>query len=412
MAGKGRKAARRLGGLLAGLALALGAAELVAGRMIRDGKWRNLEVPPFGVISAERLQREVLPAVRQLEREPVRHVLNDFHPVYGWTNRPGVQVHEGIEVHIGPGGARGEREYAVPKPAGVARVACYGDSFTFGAEVEDGEAWPARLEALEPGWEVVNLGVTGWGTDQALLRFRDTAPELGPDVALMGLMLENIGRNVNRYRALWSVRGDEIACKPRFRLAGGELELVPVPYASRLEVLRAALDGTLRDTMRRGDHWDGDDPWPPFSSLARILAAPRANRRRDHIRLWRDPGGEPFRVTVALLDAFAREARALGARPGVVVFPADRDLRRLRARGGAPDWAPLLAWLDGRGIPYRDVSGALLADVGKRSPRALFVTTHYNARGNELVAEDLRGFVAELLAADPDGGVAPHDGAR
>jgi hypothetical protein len=79
-------------------------------------------------------------------------------------------------------GLRGTREYAPAPPAGVLRIAAFGDSFVHGNEVADDAAWGARLEQLGPGVELLNHGVGGYGTDQALLLFRRRGQELHPAI--------------------------------------------------------------------------------------------------------------------------------------------------------------------------------------------------------------------------------------
>src|SRR6185503_20431904 len=101
--------------------------------------------------------------------------------------------------------------------------------------------WPAQLEALVPGLEAWNYGVGGFGTDQALLRLRQAAATDSPAplaALLVGIMLDNIGRNVNRYRPLWYAEALP-AVKPRYVLRGDELELVPQPFATRAEFVAA-----------------------------------------------------------------------------------------------------------------------------------------------------------------------------
>ena len=56
------------------------------------------------------------------------------------------------------------------RPDGSLRLACFGDSFTFGDEVQDAWCYPAMLEQRNPGLEALNYGVGAYGTDQALLQ--------------------------------------------------------------------------------------------------------------------------------------------------------------------------------------------------------------------------------------------------
>jgi hypothetical protein len=43
----------------------------------------------------------------------------------------------------------------------VIRLACFGDSFTFGSETSDEGCWPAQIEERMPSVEALNLGVAG-----------------------------------------------------------------------------------------------------------------------------------------------------------------------------------------------------------------------------------------------------------
>src|SRR5438876_3754019 len=90
----------------------------------------------------------------------------------GWELRPGVRE-DGLTTNSA--GLRGQVEYAPERPAGVRRVIAVGDSFTFGVQVRDDETMPAQLEGAlnrRGRWEVLNLAVPGYGTDQQWLRLQ------------------------------------------------------------------------------------------------------------------------------------------------------------------------------------------------------------------------------------------------
>ncbi len=96
-----------------------------------------------------------------------------------------------VSAHINSLGFRG-REFAAKKPAGVRRVVCVGDSFTFGTGVEDGESWPAQLGAyfdakLGAGKvEVWNCAVEGYDTAQEIGALEARWLALEPDAVLIG----------------------------------------------------------------------------------------------------------------------------------------------------------------------------------------------------------------------------------
>lgn len=90
-------------------------------------------------------------------------------------------------------GIRG-REHAYTKPAGTRRIVVIGDSFTWGYGVSNGETYPDRLEALLPGTDVINLGVTAYGLRQERLYLEREGVRYAPDVVVLGFCLNDIYR--------------------------------------------------------------------------------------------------------------------------------------------------------------------------------------------------------------------------
>jgi hypothetical protein len=74
-------------------------------------------------------------------------------------------------------------------------VSLYGDSFTWGDEVDDVHAWGNVLSKLLH-CRVSNFGVGGYGTDQAYMRFHYNKNDK-PKLVILGFYTENIQRNVS-----------------------------------------------------------------------------------------------------------------------------------------------------------------------------------------------------------------------
>jgi len=369
---------------LLSLLVGLGAAEL-GGRVLLARSWRP--APPFGTGATQTRWLELAQQTLAAGKEAPGY--SAFEAELGWCVRRDYEGPEG-SVTIDAEGRRTRRKYADPLASGVRRWAAVGESFTFGEEVADDEAWAARLEALEPGLEVWNFGCGGYGTDQALLRLaRDVR---GPvDGVLVGLMSENIGRNVNRYRPLW-YPGAQPAAKPRYVLAPGGLELVPQPYRTRQELVAAVADGSVRATLEEHEHWDDGTPpgWLAWSGCARFVAARLAYRARAPARLWSAREEAPYRTTLAVLGAFPGVARGLGTQRVVVVFfPTREDLRGL-LDGGTVPWDGLAEALAPLGLELVDTTPALLAEARAVGLDGLYLESHFSPRGNELVAEAVR----------------------
>jgi hypothetical protein len=389
----GRKA---LAALLAFLILAEATARW---GLIRDGCYGYRPLPPFGAMPHPR-QRAWLE--ERLRRGPSSAgALGQFDRELGWTwVRPGVDE-PGLDRDT-----RGPGHYEDPKPDGILRVACFGDSYTFGMEVADDEAWPRAMEAARPGLEAPNLGVGGYGTDQALLRFRRSASTLHADVVCIGLMLENIGRNVNRYRPLWYPADPGCYAKPRFVLEDGELRLVPLPFATQDELVDAVADGSVLQRIASHERWL-DVPRMGilrYSGLARLAGAWFAYRARDVRGLWLDSTGEACTVTLALLEAFHREALRSGARAApVVIFPRIKDLQGF-VEGGDRYWSGLRRELERRGVPSIDLADALAEWKGPLEAASgadsLYRSGgHLGAAGNRIVARTVLGWIEAQLGS-------------
>ena len=376
--------------LVLGLAISLTAlvlaADLALSLFVVPNKkivWRP--VPPFGAITYApqqewlRKQREELAGMRKPQG------VGRFDPLLGWSHRPGV-VGKGGEVTINARGLRGGQDYPDERPEGVARIVACGDSFTFCEEVGDTDSWPAILEGEREDTEVWNLGVGGYGTDQAFLRFQlmDTG-EI--DVLIVGLLLENIGRNVNRYRPRWYPRSDTPVTKPRYVPEGHGLKLVRQPFESREALVASVEDGSVLTLLEEDEYWSDDHlpGWLEWSAIARLYAGSRVYQDRELARLWADPEGEPFQVTLRLLESFRAEGEERGAeRFLVVIFPIESDVREY-VESGRRYWSTLVDVLEDRQMDHIDVV-ELLRDPWTRG-EPVFTGTHLSPGSNRRVAE-------------------------
>src|SRR5215467_8704082 len=84
--------------------------------------------------------------------------------------------------------------FSEAKRPGVFRVACIGDSWTFGMNVDQNQMYPARLEALLKAHppadakdvEVMNFGILGFTSFQGLQLFKTRVLDFHPDVVVIG----------------------------------------------------------------------------------------------------------------------------------------------------------------------------------------------------------------------------------
>ena len=186
-----------------------------------------------------------------------------YHPTIGHLFVPGIKArveHEagGYLLRTNREGFRCRHPFEKKRQAGKFRILLFGDSYTAGDGVSDRFRYGDVLETLIPGLEVFNFGLSGTGTDQQYLIWREMAREIEHDLVVIGVLVENIRRIVARYRPYETADGKPILlAKPYFTLTpAGELELhnVPVPREPLTEINLA--DGGA-DHVDRGGRFEG-----------------------------------------------------------------------------------------------------------------------------------------------------------
>lgn len=136
----------------------------------------------------------------------------------GWWREEG-----NAYVRINSSGLR-DREHAKQKPANTFRIAVLGDSFAEARQVPIEDTFWAILEKKLQGCpgvagkqvEVLNFGVSGYGTAQELITLRREVWDYSPDLVLLAVTLGNDIRDNSRTlsqdgpRPFFVYRGDKL----------------------------------------------------------------------------------------------------------------------------------------------------------------------------------------------------------
>lgn len=388
---------RRIAIILAALLLAYAAAELVALAGLEALKqYKGLR--PVGE-AAGLTQTNTKALQKFVERGHGQFM--EMDPELGWVRRQS-SAQEKLYDAVNSAGMRDDREYDRHPAAGSVRIAAFGESFTYGADVRLGENWAKVMTEIEPSLEVLNYGVGAYGLDQAFLRYLKVGNDFHPDIVLIGYMSENMARSVSVYRPFLVPQGGGIYSKPRFRLEDGKLVLMPNPlrtvqdYRRLLETPQAE----LAELGRHDAHYQAaypDSIWN-FSPLVRLVKSIAGRLSKPH-PLWLDkkgvcdPESEAFQLTLAIMDAFYRQVLADGRLPIIVVFPYGYDFERSLA-GESLHYAPFLEALSARGYFFIDTLNAFLP-IKNREQIQSVIGGHFNAKGNRMVADDLCGQLRE-----------------
>lgn len=328
-----------------------------------------------------------------------------FDADLGWTIRPNGNK---AQYKANSKGLRATREYPLQPPADKVRVAAFGDSFTHASGVPTGFTWEERLEAMQPGLEVINFGIPGSDPGQGLLRYRREGVQYRPGVVLIGFMSENINRMVNTFRPFYFPRSGLPFSKPRFALEGGKLVLIPNPVRS-IEEYRELLSDPDRMIPRLGEH---DYFYQRNNRRSRLDFLPSVRFARLIGRQYFNqpislPGGqyntrsEAYQVTFRVLDQFYREALGNGSVPLLVMFPQRKDVR-LRRAGEPMTYQPLVDELRRRGYRVIDLADGF-EHYDPRGGMAGKNFLHYPKEGNEMAAQWVRDVLVQQGLATPQG---------
>ena len=136
---------------------------------------------------------------------PVKHEPIEPHPIYSWApikNFKGCYyskfTHENIIYKTNNLGLRMENEVSLIKTK--KRVLLLGDSFTFGAYLNEKDTYYYKLQKyLGEDYEVINMGIIGYGSDQEILNYLYEGAKLQPDIVVVNIFGNDYSDNLNGF---------------------------------------------------------------------------------------------------------------------------------------------------------------------------------------------------------------------
>ncbi|HKI02254.1 MAG TPA: SGNH/GDSL hydrolase family protein [Thermoanaerobaculia bacterium] len=307
--------------------------------------------------------------------------------VLGWTLRPRFRSPELAVDAVG----RRRAPDRPPPESNAVRLAAFGDSFIFGGDVVDRDAFPEALARLDQGIDIVNYGVPAYGLDQAFLRYLKERRAARPQVVIIGYLSENICRNVSVFRPFYNPTTVFPLAKPRYLLGGRGLRLLrnPLPTPESYRRLLANPADSLAELGRHDAYYrtrPRAKPWDRSATvrLVKLAAAQWSPKNRDRCY----GADEAFSVTTRLFSLFYETALRDGAQPVILIFPTREEVTNWRS-GRRKNYAPLLSFLGGKG--YRVVDAMEVFDgAGRNLSIDELIPSHLSPLANTLVAELLR----------------------
>lgn len=367
------------------------------GRLIGTGVLCGLSVV-VALIAGEIMVRYLAP--QELYRFP--HGLFENHPTLGYRLVPGFNgevetVEFSTHMRVNALGLRADREYGHKGPD-TFRMLLLGDSFTMGVGVEQDETYGqvleqwlrARSQGMPQLYEVINAGVAGYNTQQALTYLRESGLALEPDLVVLGFYIGNdIVENVD----VPSISVQDGYLQER-KPSHGFLPLPLRHYLSRISHLyhliwplqRRLFDPAYQAHERR-------------ARQRRLAIYAVEGNDRDTDGLWR--------ATRRQMQAFAEFTRGQGLPLAVVVIPEAMQVNaqlwqattKPMASTGVTyraNWPNqhLVAMCDELGLPVLDLL-PVYGQAASGEPLYLNLDGHWTRRGHVVAATAIDTFLRQ-----------------
>ncbi len=339
----------------------------------------------------------VIPNNKQIEGYAKKY----FHPQWGWDI---------IEEEKGQFGNRKSRNYINKEEY---KIKTFGDSFTYGDGVEDYETWEYFVEE-ETGWECLNFGVGGYGTDQALLKYKDT--KIKTKYTILAILDENIGRIMTQWWGFYHKQNIQI--KPKFSISdSNSIFLIsnPIKYVNDVKKLR---DVEFVNKLKKDDYWysyytklNGPKKliWPAtFTVIPHIGFF--INNFKVYIKNFLTPSFESetatskffhlynknsdgIRIMQYIVDEFINTANKRGEIPIILIFPNNHSVDILKKFGKKP-YQSLVKYLE-------DIQSDFI-DFGDVFVQEKYINYykgqggHFSADGNKRIANALVNYIKQL----------------
>jgi hypothetical protein len=269
------------------------------------------------------------------------------------------------------------KEISPPSP-GRTRIAVFGDSFTFGWGVPQGQEWACiaerkiQQELGTDAVEIVNCGVIGYGTESEAILLERLASRLQPDIVLLGFFANDYMDNFLGARGFYTVREGYLFDQWTHEY----FEERFLERESHLARLCSTAWGDVRERWFKA---------PPVMRSGQRLSA------RDY--------ATGAKRSVQLIRRMRDFTERIPARFGVIWLPPNDY-----ALASRPPSVPEQIWLHARivesGVPSLD----LLPSVRAQADRASFYYPgdgHFTLRGNEYAGAEVARWIIESYLQPP-----------
>lgn len=308
-----------------------------------------------------------------------------YDEVVGWTAEPGITKHHknpsfGFDVSysINSSGFRGS-PHEIRKPPGVYRIMILGDSNGFGWGISESKHFSAILANKLKNVQVINLSLSGYGTDQEYLRFTKEGIAYDPDLVIVQVTPNDF---------------DEIQYpfynqkpKPQFLVGkDGNLVLINVPVKSIGPKSKYFYDNSLPLPFKEWLGWNSyafnilnEKYYMLKTKYARDSSSATEGRERFN--------SESITLFKKIISKLKVTLDEIGAKGLVVHSSKDISEKKL---------------LEGSSLPIVDLHPIFSRSIQKTSVDPFFHDGyHWNVEGNRIVADELIDVIVKKYGVKP-----------
>ncbi len=303
------------------------------------------------------------------ELPPVKEVSHCvYDPELGWRHAPDKHVPDlygnGIGLTTNSQQLRGTGDYGRENSDDRYRILCLGDSYTMGYGVGDEDTFPALLAQQHPAIDTINMGLGGYGIDQAYMSYRRDGTKFDVDVLVFAFIIGDFYR-MNPFGNVADLG------KPVLELVDGDPVAINTPVVNLLDTpgigtrlsrvwQTSALAGLLPKTLDAPATSGAEQPFVPVALRIFEILRDQSKQRGQVFALAMLPTqGDVPKKSLPLIDAW--------------LIPALKE----------------------RGIPMIDLRPAF-KKVPKTELPGHFTMGHYSKLGNMVAAKAILQGVREL----------------
>lgn len=350
---------------------------------------------------------------------------------FGWAGTPNFQgVMELAESRVNLTlNSRGhhDTDHSIQKESDTFRILMLGDSFVHAIQVDETatnhqvlEDYLNQSRADSSTWiEVISGGVTGWGTGQEIIYYREQGRRYQADLVLLMLFIGNDFEN-NLPGHVLTIQGANCYA-PYFALCNDQVNPEPLPYAPGISDLQNNCSTSRRllitamGTLYQKSHlYQQLEPLIISNRPRQVFGQSYPNPfwalylPNDEVALK-----QAWPVTLGLINHLQQEVEADGAQFAVAFFPWSAIIQlslltpaeQAALLSQTPEFAGieadrpnrrLVTFFTEHNIPFIDLTAPLIEHQSSQAAPLHFVgDSHWTGEGNRFVAETLANWLTQ-----------------